>query len=666
MNVELENLDLENAETVNFADFEADPKVPSGEFQDFAALDANTFNDEDNTIKVKYTNGNKVLRYSYLREEFFYLQLSLKKGHVDLGRLNKGASVVDSHWTYSIKNILGAVVPGSATETEATLQFSKREEIKPLIDDIRAGIIRNVSPGLHIHETKDITKEGDSRRTLLVTKWEPHEISFCASPADPEAQALALTEKIKDQKLSLGSKQAKNPKEQIKMETKEETNTTASAEPAKTVELSAVKAEAEAKAKKEAMSDSKEILSIAEKAGLGIKFANEMMEAGKSVEEVQKEAFNLLADKTKDQDVSNIQVLSDEKDNAIEGAQLALEARVGLSERQNGNKFNGMSMMEMAKFFVEQAGKNIGDMSKSQIAEFSLHSTSDFPNLLANVASKRLQNSYKESNARKYTEFCSQENLVDFKPTNIIKVSGAKTPELVTEGGEFKQSTVSDGKETYQLATYGEIISISRQTIINDDLRALNKIPKALGQAAARKEQALILEILTSNPTMGDGTALFHADHGNLSNALLKSNHASAAFWKDFVNLFRKQKGLLDTDDYIEVYPDFVICGPDQEHAARQLFQQSIVANETDKSNPYVGSSKHIVFPQLTGDTYYGICNPNDCEGIVYGYLEGAEGPQITTRNGWEVDGVEVKMVLDFAAKAVDHRALARSTNDAS
>src|SRR5690606_24050453 len=66
-----------------------------------------------------------------------------------------------------------------------------------------------------------------------------------------------------------------------------------------------------------------------------------------------------------------------------------------------------------------------------------------------------------------------------------------------------------------------------RQAIINDDLDAISKIPKLMGRAAIRTVGDLVYAILTSNPVMSDGVALFHATHGNLAGAGASINTAS-------------------------------------------------------------------------------------------------------------------------------------------
>ncbi|MEL0625302.1 Mu-like prophage major head subunit gpT family protein, partial [Marinomonas arenicola] len=78
---------------------------------------------------------------------------------------------------------------------------------------------------------------------------------------------------------------------------------------------------------------------------------------------------------------------------------------------------------------------------------------------------------------------------------------------------------IGDNAEQIQLATYGRLFSISRQTIINDDLQAFTKLPMKMGRAAIRTVGDLVYALLMSNPNMKDGKSLFHADHNNILTA---------------------------------------------------------------------------------------------------------------------------------------------------
>jgi hypothetical protein len=52
------------------------------------------------------------------------------------------------------------------------------------------------------------------------------------------------------------------------------------------------------------------------------------------------------------------------------------------------------------------------------------------------------------------------------------------------------------------------------------------------------------------------------------------------------------------------------------------------------------------------------IADPATIDTIEYAYLEGEEGVFTEQRVGFEVDGIEVKGRLDFAAKAIDWRGM--------
>ncbi|WP_440136090.1 phage major capsid protein, partial [Escherichia coli] len=88
----------------------------------------------------------------------------------------------------------------------------------------------------------------------------------------------------------------------------------------------------------------------------------------------------------------------------------------------------------------------------------------------------------------------------------------------VREGAEYKYVTTGDKQATIALATYGELFSITRQAIINDDLNMLTDVPMKLGRAAKSTIADLVYAILTSNPKIStDNVSLFDkAKHANV------------------------------------------------------------------------------------------------------------------------------------------------------
>ncbi len=97
-------------------------------------------------------------------------------------------------------------------------------------------------------------------------------------------------------------------------------------------------------------------------------------------------------------------------------------------------------------------------------------------------------------------------------------LNGFSTLNKVPEGAEYKYITTSDRGEPIALATYGNIFSITRQAIINDDLDQLSTVPMAMGRAASRTVGNLVNLVLTGNVKLSDGIALFE-QHSNLIEA---------------------------------------------------------------------------------------------------------------------------------------------------
>jgi hypothetical protein len=179
-------------------------------------------------------------------------------------------------------------------------------------------------------------------------------------------------------------------------------------------------------------------------------------------------------------------------------------------------EYRGMTLLELSREFLASAGVNVRGMSRDEIATRALHSTSDFPEVLAAVTNKTLRQAY-DVYPRTFVPFCRQVLATDFKAMNRVQIGEAPQLLKVSEGGEFKRGTISESKESYRIETYGRVVAITRQVLINDDLDAFTRIPAMYGTAIATLESDVVWGIITANAAMADGVALFHATHKNLA-----------------------------------------------------------------------------------------------------------------------------------------------------
>lgn len=336
-------------------------------------------------------------------------------------------------------------------------------------------------------------------------------------------------------------------------------------------------------------------------------------------------------------------------------------------------EFAGLSLLDMAADTLRALGVSTRDKSKPEIARLALRaggmmSTADLPNALADVANKSLRQAY-ERTPRTFTGWARQVSTPDFKGITRVQLSEAPRLERVNEHGEYKRGSLTDARQTYRLTKWGKVLPITWETIVNDDLDALTRIPALFGASAADLEADLVYSVLLANANMADGTPLFHANHGNLGSGAINVTNLGAAR-----AAMRLQRGL-DGQTLINLAPRYMLVPASLETTAEQLFASITPAQVSNVVPPSFRSITPIPEPRLdagvtvdgvaysgSAAAWYLAADKAQIDTIEYCYLEGEEGVHIETRSGFDVDGMEIKARLVFAAAAMDHRGLYKST----
>lgn len=121
----------------------------------------------------------------------------------------------------------------------------------------------------------------------------------------------------------------------------------------------------------------------------------------------------------------------------------------------------------------------------------------------------------------------------------------------------------------------------------------------------------------------------------------------------------RQQTGT-DGKTRIQVTPRYLVVGPELDTAAEKLLT-AINATTTDDVNPFAGKLTLAVEPRIADDQWYVFADPATVPVIEYSYLSSAPGPQMASRDGWDVLGQEFRVVLDFGCGATDFRGAYRN-----
>jgi hypothetical protein len=333
----------------------------------------------------------------------------------------------------------------------------------------------------------------------------------------------------------------------------------------------------------------------------------------------------------------------------------ALAARCGgPAPSEAAREYMHATTVDLARHCLQRRGVSVRSLSPSQVMTRALHTTTDFPELLLATGERILRMGY-ASYQGGVRRICKESTARDFRAKSKLMLGEA--PELleVGEHGEVTRGTMAESKASYSLKTFARIFGITRQALVNDDLDAFGDFVGRLGRAAAEFVATQLSAKLTSNPTLADGVALFHADHGNLGTAGV----ISITTLTEALKMMRLQKGLNGVTP-IDVTPKYLVVPAALEVVARQYVAQ-INATKASDVNPFTADLEPVVDPRLDASSataWYLAADPGAIDTIEYSFLEGQPGPQIESRAGFDVEGVEMKVRLDFGCGVIDHRGL--------
>ncbi len=337
--------------------------------------------------------------------------------------------------------------------------------------------------------------------------------------------------------------------------------------------------------------------------------------------------------------------------------------------------FRGAGLQHIARECLVRSGVSSSKISsRVQVADMAIRlmnrqgmGTDDLSSILQDVANKSLLKAYTEA-PRTFWPLVRQVSASDFKTIYGVSLSEAPELELVTEHEGYKSGDLTDSHESYSVKTYGKIIYLTRQALINDDSKALTRMPQMLGAAAARKESDIVWSLITSNPTMNeDNTALFHADHSNLetnaaNKGVVDTDKLSAAR-----AAMRKQAG--PGGATLDLLPRYLIVPVSQATSAEVILRSA--------SNPQVEMSSGVYNPwqtltpiaeprldHVSTKAWYLAADTNQVDILELAYLGDADEPYIEQERQFNRDAVGFKIRHDFGAGLMNFRGLFKNPGE--
>ncbi len=360
--------------------------------------------------------------------------------------------------------------------------------------------------------------------------------------------------------------------------------------------------------------------------------------------------------------MGNLFIVEEEADRKRAAAVDALLARAGVPgyKVDAANPYRGHKLLDLARASVERGGVSCAGMDQLKVvANAFTQSTSDFPLLLEEAMHKTLQQAYATASLT-WSRFCAIGSVSDFRKHNRYRVGSLGNLDGLNELGEFKNKAIPDGeKASISAATVGNIINLSRQAVINDDLGAFIGLSNMLGRSAARTIEAHVYARLAENNGMGplleDGKALFHADHGNIGGA-----GALSVELVDAIRILMAKQKDVSGNNFLDLRPAIWLGPMGSGSTVRVLNGAEYdpeTANKLHRPNVVRGLYRDIVdTPRLTGTRFYTFADPAEAPVLEVAFLDGNQEPYLEQQQGFDVDGARYKVRLDFGVGAIDYR----------
>ena len=140
---------------------------------------------------------------------------------------------------------------------------------------------------------------------------------------------------------------------------------------------------------------------------------------------------------------------------------------------------------------------------------------SSFSYLLGTSMNKRLLREY-QAWPNEWMKFATVVPIKDFKQQDRIRLASFGSLPVVNEDTPYTTVSLTDTRATYSARKYGNIVAISREVIVNDDLQAIRQIPQKLAVAAAYTLAEFVYGFLSGGRATNiyDGNPLFDAAAG--------------------------------------------------------------------------------------------------------------------------------------------------------
>ena len=347
---------------------------------------------------------------------------------------------------------------------------------------------------------------------------------------------------------------------------------------------------------------------------------------------------------------------------SLDRVQLAFERLMGLEIPEQNTDIPRLSGIRELYLMMTGDYDFYGTFHPERV-RLSNVTTSSMTSVVKNVLNKVLLKAY-NVRPRWWAPIAYEEDFGSLNQITWMKTGGIGALPTVSEGAAYTELDWSDAEETADFVKKGGYIGITLEMMDRDDMGAVKRIPRELGNAAWRTLSSLVSALFTDSsgtgPAMGCGHNVFDAsNHGNLRTAAL-----AAAEWDNVIQAVYQQAEP-GSSAPLAIRPKFCLVPIELERTALAILEQPWHTEaEYHYLEPRYQSGRVVVVPEWTdANDWAAVCDPGDCPGICVGYRYGRE-PELFVADDQVVgsmftnDEMRIKCRFFVAVGVADYRPL--------
>ncbi len=660
-----EQTECDALDTLKLSDMKREALIGVSHTRNLSVLSTRVDDLPANTLSFVFvSDDNAGTRYDWFEDQYYTEQLDIN------GATSERLNTFFKDHLRNVDSAIGKITNVRVVDAQLVgdVTFGTDEDSQRVFSKYSEGILTDVSIGYEIRDYNVEQGAENELDTVTVTRFDIFEVSAVGIGFDSKAKKR---DKLDDmefimnkeererlaQLLAMTERTAEQVAELTKLSAKRDADTKADSDK-RDAEMATLKAE---NAEMKRVSDVEAVVRDFGDKGVSA-LASFGADAKPSAEQVRLQVQKAFVGEAQNLNPANTDTNARGQmiDDMVDGLALRVGAKID-NPTAGAEQYRFATLTSIANALLPESERSF---NPSETADRSLV-TGDFPLLLQSVGARVLTAEF-EALTGTYKAWMKEVDVPDFRTMQDLTTSfGGGRLSKTLENGDLKEISGAEAKEQWNIETFGNKFTLTREMLINDDLGAFTSLISTFGEMARTTSNGMAYDILQGKVLksdgvtyvdykMADGSGLYIAGRNNTTTTALTSEALSAGRLK-----MSKHKSI-DGKTPLRITPKFLIVPPALEVTAKEILGalSKLGADNVNVPNVNQNSYELIVDPEISSDTAWYLLAERRT--FKMGFLQGTNRSPVIKKNDSSVMRVSFEGVFDIGVMAEDYKGLFR------